>query len=269
MALSINLSVDWDYFMLNVPDHSEEYPPYTNALWWAENNPSGLRSFARFWQRFNIHPSTTVLVAESHVQAYAFFQKDHTPIVSFDSHADLGYPDEQPQIVTCGDWLKALLLEGLRPSWVIYPTEKRLKLDARKEWQHLKVKRSTSWDHRRCSVNRVFICKSPGWSHPKYDPEFLQFVESCPGQIYWQDSCNVLRLKPERVTECLVKDIRKLSESKIVPFICRRKTMARNTGAPAAKGKKRKPGKKATTKKAAAKSKAKGRVAAKKKKKKR
>lgn len=207
------LSVDWDFFF-PTPDPNQDivFTPFDWTL--GEGSPVWLDlawllraatfqargmelptvhpGYKAFWQEFRLAPGVQVYVADSHRWAGSERVKAGvTEVWSYDAHHDLGYKHGWQAMlggqVTCENWLLwyAAVL-GESRIHVRYPTWKSLWWWSAEppESMEVEVDRGTAFYRDEPAAlptfDRVFICRSSGFTPNWLDAAFTEFVQGAP-----------------------------------------------------------------------------------------
>jgi hypothetical protein len=187
------LSVDYDFFC-TAPElgwhHQDSGYFYRHFVW-------GLRAYMAhrdggplpglspdihgFWDRFTFSRRAKLYIAESHVYICRA-ARNVSRIVSFDAHHDAGYRHKSRRAwekrgrVSCADW--ALALAPQATIEVVYPRWKTWAI-ARESKPLIPIKRRFD-DGTGGRFDRVFLCRSDGWTAPWLDAGFEALVDACP-----------------------------------------------------------------------------------------
>lgn len=177
---------------------------YSRALGFALNelplpDTTGLEE--KFWERFKFSKNTTLYYADSHARIYnEEIYKNISETYSFDAHHDCGYSNPNNEVerkehlqhwlavgqVSCQDWAIAYeLIHNIRvkvfyPKWKV----KDFKCKPAKLEVNPIIPIEMFEDDEKPVINkkfdRIFLCRSGGWTPSWLDAKFDKFVESCP-----------------------------------------------------------------------------------------
>jgi hypothetical protein len=218
------LVVDWDFFFVN-PMHNgarqrdiflydwghRETPYHVNDIW-----PSRVHGFLAngyqlpratnyegFWDRFDLADRPPLLVADSNLYAGLLqpssigdIDVEHWNRVDlYDAHHDSGYnikslaEYEKRGTVSCEDWMLEHFRRGSDlhvryPQWFTeaFTIERQPVVDVDRQIDDGQPV-PTRYD-------LVFVCRSGAWVPPWCDDQFVEFVESFPGDFDWIDEEN-------------------------------------------------------------------------------
>jgi hypothetical protein len=202
------LSVDWDFFCptSNEPGVSGlydwghrdagqlflEYLWYPRAAAFKVNNvplPDTSGEELTFWNRFRFKEGCKLYFADSHVCAYDEQVRDSVfNVVNFDAHHDGGYNTSirdilKTQRVDCGSWMVAYHLQGCHVQ-TVYPKWKEWAMKAEPKPAIPKMVRrvdgSKTMPANFMVFDRIFVCRSGGWSPSWLDDKFFKFLADCP-----------------------------------------------------------------------------------------
>jgi len=200
------LSIDWDYFF---PEQSHN-PALMGLYDWGHRDSGkffledvwvhrAMQFFAAgmelpttsgeetsFWSRFKFSPDAKLYFADSHVHAiHPDVAEDVINVVNFDAHHDGGYNQTigkivKSQQVDCGSWMVGYYLKGAFVQ-TIYPSWKKhaMKTDGKPAIPKM-ARRVDTGLGAFPTFDRVFVCRSGGWSPPWLDAQFDQFLQDCP-----------------------------------------------------------------------------------------
>lgn len=202
------LSVDWDFFFPVYPTdaglwhlydwgHRDAGKIFLEALWYSRaaafkvegmELPDTTGEELKFWNRFQFNPGTKLYFADSHVEAYNQLVREGIDnVVNFDAHHDGGYEITLNQImrsqkVDCSSWMVGYHLAGadirtIYPSWKAWAMTDEPK-PAVPMNRRVDGKRGTPTKFP--AFDRIFLCRSGGWSPSWLDSKFDQFLKDCP-----------------------------------------------------------------------------------------
>lgn len=197
------LSIDWDFFFpegsldpnqwhLFDWSHGDSGSLYLNFIWYTRGAAflrSGLSlpglsgDEVDFWDRFTFSPRTRLFTADSHVHLYdRKVYRGVTEVVSFDAHHDGGYHGTFEEWlskgeVSCENWAVALQASDVKCK-VIYPRWKSWAMTAEPE-PLVPLARSVDAGEGG-HFDRIFVCRSGGWTPPWLDKQFSAFLKKCP-----------------------------------------------------------------------------------------
>lgn len=202
------LSVDWDFFcpisnepgMLGLFDwgHRDAGQLFLEYLWYPRaaafkiNNvplPDTSGEELTFWDRFRFKDGCELYFADSHVQAYDdVVSKGVYNVVNFDAHHDGGYNTTIKEIlkagkIDCGSWMVGYHLNGCHVQ-TIYPKWKSWAMKGEPKPAIPKMVRRVDGSKTIPAMfpafDRVFVCRSGGWSPSWLDEKFTKFLADCP-----------------------------------------------------------------------------------------
>lgn len=203
------LSVDWDFFIpvaLNDPKqmflydwgHRDSGKLFLEDLWYhrgATFQANGLPlpdtsgEEIGFWDRFDFAPGAQLFFADSHVRAFSpEVSQDVITVVNFDAHHDGGYNTTLNAIrkadqVDCSSWMAGYhmcgaMVQTIYPRWKAWAKQVEAKPAIPKMAR--RVDGDKNMPKRFMPFDRVFVCRSGGWSPSWLDPKFDQFLKDCP-----------------------------------------------------------------------------------------
>jgi hypothetical protein len=225
-----NLSIDWDFFFEPRPFYRDafEHDLWENTSWWLDEtmcrwiNP--LHNYIH--QYFDFSKLQNLYIGSSHANAGPFFSLvKNLPIISFDSHGDLGYDDHDRSEYSCCNWLGKYLRRKHSSALVVYPTSNAELIDWREEWDakanHMTWVEYSRARHPRYTIQSLFICKSPAWTPPWFDAEFNHFcsrfqslkvsgIHACKNEAFH------LRLKPNDLYGTIASDVQSITLQSLI-----------------------------------------------------
>src|ERR1035437_6857214 len=208
MSGSNLLSVDWDFFFPELsydPElrslydwgHQDGGIFFLHDVWYDRaagfilNNmplPTTSGDEATFWSRFRFARGCKLYYAESHHKIYhpRVRRKAFERIVNYDAHHDGGYKMTtemflEDRMVTCQNWAIAFQLSGARIE-TVSPRWKKGAMDVEPTpavpmHRHQDTGDSPS---RPETFDKIFVCRSGGWTPPWLDNKFEVFIADAP-----------------------------------------------------------------------------------------
>lgn len=191
------LSVDWDYFTPSasrfwawVGEHKDSY---VND--WVKRDTNGLtvEEYSEFWKWlskwFIVPKGMEILVSESHIAMYNLLGPNHR-VILFDSHHDC----YNNSYLDCGSWGTNWLEKNADAKITWFSQISDSDLSCLKHTIKHSVKNRVSIINKeqtvktlndiylskgkRSSFDFVHVCRSASWAPPKFDKDFLKFLES-------------------------------------------------------------------------------------------